>query len=353
MNFNSHMILMARELRALTQAELAARSGVSQPQISKFENGEAEPTTEQLATIGIALGLPSSFFCRPGVLYGGGVSFVHYRKRARTAVSDTKRIEAEMNLRRLLVDDVFKHVDIDSSLRFEAMDVQDYASPEQVAQLVRAKWRLPAGPVPNLIGVIEAAGGIVFEFNFGTRDIDALNIWPDPLPPLFFVNTEAPADRRRFSLAHEIGHAFMHQNRLTDRMEDEANRFAAEFLMPAADISRDLIGMSIERAADLKPIWRVAMSALIKRAADLKLIADTQYRRLFTKMNKLGIRKDEPVKIRPEQARFISQLVEAFRSSQGFSWDDAAESLCLPVNELRSGILQQSSDQPVMRLARY
>jgi Zn-dependent peptidase ImmA (M78 family)/transcriptional regulator with XRE-family HTH domain len=351
MVFNSHMMLMARELRALTQSELAVRSGISQPQISKFETGEATPTEEQLAALGSVLEFPPSFFQRPGSLYGGGVSFIHYRKRAKTTAGTIKRIEAEMNLRRLIINDVFQQVDIESPLGFESMDIQDYKSPEQVAQLVRAKWRMPAGPVPNLIGIIEAAGGIVFEFNFGTRDIDALNIWPDPLPPLFFVNSEAPPDRRRFSLAHEVGHAFMHQNRLTDTMEDEANRFAAEFLMPAADISRDLIGITVERAANLKPLWRVAMSALIKRAADLKIITQFQYRRLFTRMNAMGIRKNEPVKIQGEKARFAYQLVEAFRDTLDLSMEGAAEALCLRPEEFESRILERMP-QTTLRIAR-
>lgn len=46
------------------------------------------------------------------------------------------------------------------------------------------------------------------------------------MPPLFFVNVTIPADRVRFSLAHEIGHIVMHQLP-TDDMEREADRFAS------------------------------------------------------------------------------------------------------------------------------
>ncbi len=59
------------------------------------------------------------------------------------------------------------------------------------------------------------------------------------MPPLFFINVTIPADRVRFSLAHEIGHIVVHQLP-TDDMEREADRFAAEFLMPESAVRPDL-----------------------------------------------------------------------------------------------------------------
>ena len=45
------------------------------------------------------------------------------------------------------------------------------------------------------------------------------------------MNSDMPGDRHRFNLAHELGHALMHRHS-TGECESEANRFAAEFLMP-------------------------------------------------------------------------------------------------------------------------
>jgi Zn-dependent peptidase ImmA (M78 family) len=49
-------------------------------------------------------------------------------------------------------------------------------------------------------------------------------------------------------------------------MENEADRFAAEFLMPAKEIGPQLARMSLRRAAQLKPNWKVSMASLIYRA---------------------------------------------------------------------------------------
>jgi len=72
------------------------------------------------------------------------------------------------------------------------------------------------------------------------------------------VNVTESEERQRFTIAHELGHLFLHKNPVnydqggimlfrnghssdgTDRREVQANRFAAELLMPEADIRKDL-----------------------------------------------------------------------------------------------------------------
>lgn len=58
---------------------------------------------------------------------------------------------------------------------------------------------------------------------------------------VIFVNSKHRLTRRRFSVAHELGHfylhrglrlAFTHHSRHRGRLEREADRFAAELLMP-------------------------------------------------------------------------------------------------------------------------
>lgn len=65
-----------------------------------------------------------------------------------------------------------------------------------------------------------------------------------------FVNSNDPATRQRFTLAHELGHAVLHQGEsvmdfrknfergATDRKEVEANFFAANLLMPDSTFRR-------------------------------------------------------------------------------------------------------------------
>jgi Zn-dependent peptidase ImmA (M78 family) len=159
--------------------------------------------------------------------------------------------------------------------------------------------------------------------DFGSVKLDAFSQWPPGMPPMFFVNRAAPPDRCRYTLAHEIGHIVMHYIPTTD-MEREADRFAAEFLMPKKEIIGEFGRFNLERAAAMKQYWKVAMSALIRRAHDLGKITDAQYRRMMTMMSSRGWRMSEPVQIPHEAPTVVRSVIDLHMSVHGYS----VEQLC-------------------------
>lgn len=50
-----HRIKESRELRRLSQGELARRVGVSQPTVSEWENGKTEPTVDNMRALAVEL----------------------------------------------------------------------------------------------------------------------------------------------------------------------------------------------------------------------------------------------------------------------------------------------------------
>ena len=112
----------------------------------------------------------------------------------------------------------------------------------------------------------------------------------------------------RLTLAHELGHLVMHEHP-TEDMEREADRFAAEFLMPEQDVALELYPMSLERAAALKTRWRVSMAALIRRARDLGKLTTWQYKNLFVQLGRLGYRTNEPNPIAFEEPEFVNTII--------------------------------------------
>jgi Zn-dependent peptidase ImmA (M78 family) len=201
------------------------------------------------------------------------------------------------------------------------MDPEEFdSSVSQVARAVRAGWNLPRGPIKNVVHIIEDAGGIVVRFPFKTRLVDAVSRWVPGLPPMFFVNEGIPADRERLSLCHELGHLVMHQS-VRPEIEDEANSFAAEFLMPENEIRPQLVDLSIHKLASLKSLWRVSMQALVYRAQELNVIGRGKAQYLWVQLSRLGYRTREPSELDPprEEPSTLKQLVEvhtgAFRYS--------------------------------------
>jgi Zn-dependent peptidase ImmA (M78 family)/DNA-binding XRE family transcriptional regulator len=331
---NPEMFRLARESRGYTQSELAKETGINQGNISRLELGSAEISDDKLGIAAEKLKYPLSFFFQDERYTGLGVSIVFYRKRASTLISHMRRLEAEANVRRIQAKALLRDASLTTPNEFRAIDVAALdGNASTVAQMTRANWRIPPGPVKNLIAVIESAGGVVFRFPFGTRDVDALSQWPDDSPPLFFVNSEADADRMRFSLAHELGHMVMH-DQVSETMEDEANHFAAEFLMPEKDIRHELYGMSIERASALKPYWRVSMAAILKRAYDLGCMTQYRYSSVFTYLSRLGFKRKEPNPIPQEEPRLVRKLIDAHVQQNGFTRADFSRLLHLVEDEV-------------------
>jgi len=189
----------------------------------------------------------------------------------------------------------------------------------------------PAHAVQNLTEWIEAAGGIVVTKEFSSAKINAISVWPPGESPFFVLNTLLPACNLRFSLAHELGHLVMHDVPEPEQ-EEEADRFAAEFLMPSREIKSQLRGMNLTLAARLKPVWRTSMGALIRRARDLEVITDRQHTSLRVQLSQKGWTKDEPVQIPYEKPALVDEIIRVHHIDHAYSSSDLADmvGLCAP-----------------------
>ncbi len=343
---NHEMVTLAREARGMTQAALAQHSGLSQPTISKIEHGLLDLGEEHIEAFSRALRYPPTFFFRSEHQYGPG-TVCHHRKRQSMPIQKLRQIHATMNIMRMATADLLRGIEIDAQQRFPRMDPDDYGSVEEIAQLVLRTWQLPLGPIKNLMASIEAAGGLVVLCDFGTDKLDAISQRPANQPPFFFVSMAAPGDRLRWNLAHELGHIIMHSAPAPDQ-EQEANRFAAEFLMPAKEIRPELEGLNLPKLAELKRYWKVAMQALIMRARDLGVITDRQTRSFFTRFSQLGYRKTEPVTIPREEPTLIRRVLDFHRAEHGYTDADLSRAARLSQEEFHA--VYGAGEPPRLRL---
>jgi Zn-dependent peptidase ImmA (M78 family)/transcriptional regulator with XRE-family HTH domain len=347
--FNVDLLILARESRGLTQTDLSKALGITQGKISKIEAGLLEVSEHDMREIAKVLGYPDEFFVQSDSGRAVGSCCMYHRKRQTMPIKELKRIHAKLNTVRIQMNRLMHGAEIESDNKFFRMDVDEYeGGPEEIARLVRKSWGIASGPIPSVVNIIENAGGVVFRWPFGTRKLDAI-CHVSPAPPLFFVNTESPTDRMRFSLAHELGHTIMHCVP-TPNQESEADRFAAEFLMPAAEMKPYLRPLSIGKAAALKPFWKVSMAALIKRAFDLGLIKENYYRKLFTQMSKLNYRTSEPMPIPDEEPTLLRDIIEVHLVNHKYSVQELSRIVFLHENEFRE---QYLPEQNFLKLAQF
>lgn len=315
------MLSTVRLARGLTQSALAKKSGLSQATISKVEGGALEIDDDRWAALAAALDAPKSMLRLP-VIEAGSQTVVFHRKRSSLPVSVGTRIRAQLDLVHLQLSRLLAE---SAPVRVERIPLppDGWVTPEEVAQRVRRDLGVPAGPVEDLVGVLESAGVAVMRTDLGSAKIDALMSWPPGRRPVVLLGSSAPGDRQRFSVAHEMGHAVMHQVP-SETQEIEADKFAAEFLMPRTDIAAELKDVTVPKLAHLKSHWGVSMSALLRRARDLAQISEATYKRLNIELSTAGFRTREPVEIPVENPTLITSRVQELLRS-GSTPRDLAE----------------------------
>jgi Zn-dependent peptidase ImmA (M78 family) len=130
--------------------------------------------------------------------------------------------------------------------------------------------------------------------------------------------------------------------------EEQADRFAAEFLMPAKEIRPYLQPLSIQKAAALKPYWKTSMAAIIKRAFDLGLIGESYYRKLFTQLSKLGYRTAEPAPLADEEPSLLQDVVRIHLQDHKYSVAQLSSHVKLNEHEFRSQYLPHQRTLRIM-----
>ena len=346
--FNRDMLMVARGARGFTQGELAKKAGVTQALISKIENGlTVDPTSETVSSIAAALNYPEEFFYSSEKPHG--LPPFHFRKRASLGSKALAKIEADINIRRIHLDRLLKSFEVQAAKEFPIIDLEKHQwSARDAAQYIRGHWMVPRGPIENLTAVVERAGAVVIQINFETPKLDALSFRLPGMPPLIFMNSSVPGDRYRFSLAHEIAHLTCHNHSEGEEtMEEQADEFAAELLMPAKEVRPYLTFPTLPKFGGAKEFWKVSIKSLIVQAYRLKVITPNLYTRLNVQYSKAGYAKfGEPFPIPIEQPSILSQAIAHHMRKLAYSPEEMAKLLMLSKEEF----LTTYTERPRLRL---
>lgn len=345
--FNAEMLQLARIAASVSQSQLANELGVGQNTLSRWESALRVPSEIEVEHLASILDRPINFFYRSERPLAVDAAFMFHRKRARTPLTKLRPLHARINIARLGLVDILKQIE-SWDVHVHRLPIEECASATEAARKIRASWQVSPGPIRDLVGLVEAAGAIVFSFDFACHDIDAIGIWPWDTPPLMFINSSAPADRMRFSLAHELGHLVLHQVP-SETMESEANEFASELLFPGVSAKTELQNISPDSLWRLKQRWRVSAQCLVRRAKDTKMIDERRYTSLMSYFSRKGWRKQEPFPIDGEEPTTLDRITSAFRYHLGYGVEELRELLGVTSGEL-STIFNVRTERPKLRV---
>lgn len=347
------MIELRRRMLGLSQTEIAKRLEIGQGTLSKMEQGLKGISTEMLPSLSESLSCHPSFFSLPERLYGGPISAAPmYRKKASVGIKVIDRLMAQLNVRIGHIRKLLLQADIRPELVCPVYELEDYNDdPTEIARLVRRAWMMPTGPVRNLVELLERAGYLIIECDMNDSGLSGVSYRIHDLPPMIFINKSQPMDRYRFTLAHELGHLVMHRLP-THTMEEEANSFASEFLMPSIDIGPHLTQLTLEKAAYMKPFWRTSIAAIVYRAKTLNRITQGQYEYIWRQISAKGWRVNEPVQLEVgnEVPSLLKALFAFMQDQMGYTEQELVQVLGLYYDELRE--MYPFANKPRMRLVK-
>ena len=294
MEIKSDKITLAREARGLTQKELSQRLDIVQGTLSKIEQGLQNASDDFLRKLSDILSFPINFFSIDNKIHSPDV--IYFRKRLVLPKKVTMKVEAKMNIIRIVVERLLKNVDLVEP-EIPNWDVSENGSPTKAAQFVRSKWKIPKGRIDNLTSILEQKGIIIIPLDFESSKIDGISMLTEKAYPIIFLNNVMPNDRQRLSLAHELGHLILHFGKIVaqDRdLEKEAFEFASEFLVPGQEFKNISSPIDLRFLANQKLYWKVSMASLLYRVSDLGLATPNQLRYLWSQISALGYKTVEP-----------------------------------------------------------
>jgi Zn-dependent peptidase ImmA (M78 family) len=220
---------------------------------------------------------------------------------------------------------------------------------ELAAEAVRQAWHLGLNAIPSLADTLEEHGLLVLTTGADeTSKFDGLAATVGGVP-VVVVGAAWPADRQRFTMAHELGHLVL-AGRLAEGLDEEkaCDRFAGAFLVPAESVVQEL-GARRHRLEPaellaLKHEYGLSMMAWIFRAHDAGVITDKTKGILFRLFSAKGWRKKEPGEpLAPEVLKLFERLVLRAHAEDMISTSKAAELMCTPLAHFRQRLSLEDS----------
>ena len=336
--------------------ELAKRVSppVSAQAISKYEAGKMMPSSAVLVDLGQALGVSLDFLMGGQV---GALEAIEFRKhsgtsakdRARAEVVVTERLESYLAIEAIL--DIKPPADPFDGLRTDR--IRSFEEVERKANDLRGRWNLGLDPIPSMTGLLESKAIKVIEAELPER-FDGMActvklVRGQPNTEVIVVSGQTSVERRRFTLAHELGHRVIRGvSDPTISIEKAMQRFAAAFLVPAAhlrgQVGGNRHGFVHGELVRLKHFYGVSAATMLIRLRDVGVLSPQYVTRAFRTYARTW-RKDEPDPIAENEGLGVFEKPQRFKSlvwrglgEQLFSPFRGAELLNLPLHEVEQGI---------------
>ena len=294
-------------LRALSDA---LENRVSAQAIGKYERGEMMPGSDVLDLLANVLDVSPQYLMSDQVLE---LSDMEFRKRSGTSAKDRAAVEAAA------IEQLQRYCAIERILREAAPEWQAprlgrrflgrLEEAEFLAMELRKEWRLGIDPVPNMTELLEEKDIKVLLLDL-PDSVSGLTCsvrqsHDDTRLSLIVVNAMHSLERRRLTLAHELGHRVFDPDSPVNH-EKAATEFAGAFLVPRAHLKSQFgprrNALSHDELVQFKREYGVSAATLLVRLNRYGIIDKQTLTYAFQTFAKRW-RVEEPEPIEPVELR--------------------------------------------------
>ncbi|AND80022.1 helix-turn-helix domain-containing protein [Streptococcus pantholopis] len=365
--FNPSKLKKARIARGLTKKELAERTGISRQMVSNYELGKTQPGATNLLAIVSELNFPYNYFTSENKGFYEGATFFRSQSAAtkRTRDMQAVRLEFQKEIYDFLSRYVnFPKLTLPETLMKNIYDITNEDIENKAAEL-RKCWGLGENlPIANLIESAEVHGVIVVESTMSDDTLDAVSEWIEDRPFIMLTDNGESAVRRRFNVAHELGHILLHGDvesihdytpqELKNVIEKQAHYFASCLLLPEKGFLDSLLSTNLDFYIELKKRWKVSIQAMVMRTFQLELISEDQRLYLFRRIAYNKWKKKEPLddEMSVEKPSLYRKVFELIVNNDILQKNEILSYLSLPQDELEKSLdVSIATDETIVQKA--